>query len=321
MSVSADYLLQCSAETRFPASTLERVVRLGELAGDVARHPVLGEALALKGGTPLNLGFGRPQRLSVDLDYDYIAHVDRERMLADRPRIEDAVAELAERQGYRVQRSADAFAGRKLHLHFRSALGPAGLVQVDVNYLHRLPLDEPATMTLWQPGELDQPSVRVVGERELLVGKLLALLDRGSPRDAWDVAALPAPMGELLGQPRLRQLFLAMAATLDQPLPRYRYERLEAALSDLVVREQLAPMLTAGQHPDAQDLAARAWRAVAPLVHLSPEEAAYFAAIDEGELRLELLFPDEPAEAARLYAHPALQWKLANLGQRPSKRS
>ena len=320
MSVSADYLLQCSAETGFPAATLERVVRLGELAGDVARHPVLGEALSLKGGTPLNLGFGPPQRLSVDLDYNYVAHVEREQMLADRPHVEDVIVRLAERQGYRVQRSADAFAGRKLHLHFRSALGPAGLVQVDVNYLHRLPLDEPVVLTLWQPGELDPPRVRVVDGRELLVGKLLALLDRGSPRDAWDVAVLPAPMCELLGQPRLRQLFLAMAATLDQPLPRYRRERLEAILSDLAVHEQLAPMLTAGQRPDAHDLAARAWRAVAPLVHLSPEEAAYFAAIDEGKLRLELLFPDEPAEAARLSAHPALQWKLANLGKRPKRR-
>jgi hypothetical protein len=254
----------------------------------------------LKGGTPLNLGFGPPQRLSVDLDYNYVAHVERERMLTDRPRAEDAVVRLAERQGYRVQRSADAFAGRKLHLHFRSALGASGLVQVDVNYLHRLPLDEPVALTLWQPGELDRPSVRVVSERELFVGKLLALLDRGSPRDAWDVAPLPAP--------------------LDQPLPRYTHERLTATLSDRAVREQLAPMLSAGQRPDAQDLAARAWRAVAPLVHLSPAEAAYFAAIDEGDLRLDLLFPDVPAEAARLSLHPALQWKLANLKQRPQRR-
>jgi hypothetical protein len=320
MSVSGDYLLRCSVETGFPAATLERVARLGELAGDVARHPALGEALALKGGTPLNLGFGPPQRLSVDLDYNYVAHVERERMLADRPRVEDAFARLAERQGYRVQRSADAFAGRKLHLHFRSALGPAGLVQVDVNYLHRLPLDKPVALTLWQPGGLDRPSVRVVSARELLVGKLLALLDRGSPRDAWDVAALPAPLRELLGQPRLRQLFLALAATLDQPLPRYTHERLTATLSNRAVHEQLAPMLTAGLRPDAQDLAARAWRAVAPLVHLSPAEAAYFATIDRGDLRLGLLFPNEPAEAARLFAHPALQWKLANLSKRPQGR-
>src|SRR5665647_699670 len=76
MSVSANYLRRCAAETGFPAGTLERVVRLGELAADIARHPRLGEALALKGGTPLNLGFGPPHRLSIDLDYNYVARLD-----------------------------------------------------------------------------------------------------------------------------------------------------------------------------------------------------------------------------------------------------
>ena len=122
MSVSADYLLRCSVETGFPAATLERVVRLGELAGDVARHPVLGEALALKGGTPLNLGFwpapaavGRPR---LRLCRPRRARTDARRPSANRSRGRSVPAE---RQGYRVQRSADAFAGRKLHLHFRSA--------------------------------------------------------------------------------------------------------------------------------------------------------------------------------------------------------
>jgi len=78
MSVSADYLLRCAAETGFQAGTLERVVRLGDLAADIARHPRLGDALALKGGTPLNLGFGPPRRLSIDLDYNYVAQLDRD---------------------------------------------------------------------------------------------------------------------------------------------------------------------------------------------------------------------------------------------------
>jgi predicted nucleotidyltransferase component of viral defense system len=72
MSPSLEYLERCAAETGFQVIAIEKVVRLGELAGDVAGHPVLGEALALKGGSALNLCFGPPQRLSVDLDYNYI---------------------------------------------------------------------------------------------------------------------------------------------------------------------------------------------------------------------------------------------------------
>jgi predicted nucleotidyltransferase component of viral defense system len=313
MSVSLDYLQRCGAQTGFQPATLEKVVRLGELAGDIARHPLLGKTLALKGGTPLNLAFGPPRRLSVDLDYNYVAKVDRDAMLADRPHVENALTVLAERQGYRVQPSADAFAGRTLHLHFSSAFGMGGVIQIDINYLHRLPLDDVEDRTLWQPGELDRPRVVVVSVQELLVGKLLALLDRGSPRDAWDVASLPGAVAEVASTPRLRQLFVALAATLDQPLATYTRQRLDAQLTERLVTAQLTPMLAVEGPPDARALADQAWELVAGLVTLSQGERDYFAAVEQGELRLELLFPDQPAEAARLAGSPALQWKLANV--------
>jgi len=97
MSPSLEYLERCSAETGYQVSALEKVVRLGEMAADIARHPLLGEALALKGGTALNLCFGPPGRLSVDLDYNYIAHIEREKMLAAR---HDKVIET--RQGMKI---------------------------------------------------------------------------------------------------------------------------------------------------------------------------------------------------------------------------
>ncbi len=124
MSPSREYLDRCAGQTGYHVTTLEKVVRLGELAGDIARHPFLGKALLLKGGTALNLCLGTPYRLSVDLDFNYVAHLDREDMLADRPRVEQDIAQLAQRHGYRVQHSADAFAGRKLYLSYTSALGP-----------------------------------------------------------------------------------------------------------------------------------------------------------------------------------------------------
>jgi len=68
MSVSRETLAAASAESGFRPETLEKVVRLGQLAGDIARQPVLSRALALKGGTALNLCFGPPRRLSVDLE-------------------------------------------------------------------------------------------------------------------------------------------------------------------------------------------------------------------------------------------------------------
>ena len=44
MSVSPDFLERCAEETGFLPATLEKVIRLGELAGDIGRHPFLALA-------------------------------------------------------------------------------------------------------------------------------------------------------------------------------------------------------------------------------------------------------------------------------------
>lgn len=94
MPASAELLQRTAAGTTSQAAALEKVVRLGELAGDVARHPLLGPTLTLKGGTALKLCWGGPSRLSVDLDYNLVGQLDRAAMLEARPRIEKAVEEL-----------------------------------------------------------------------------------------------------------------------------------------------------------------------------------------------------------------------------------
>lgn len=313
MSVSFQYLERCSAETGFQVDPLEKVVRLGELAANVARHPFLSKVLALKGGTLLNLCFGPPRRLSVDLDFNYIGHIERQKMLDDRPRVEAAVAELAQRGGYRLQLSANAFAGRKFYLLYQSVLGQEDRVEVDLNFLFRLPFAGTKMRILWQPGDLDRPRVGSVGDTELLVGKLLALLDRCAARDVWDVANLPEVAVEVLKSSRLRVHFIALVAILNHPLPTYTRDRLKHLVSDRAVVEHVAPLLNAIPPPRAQDLVEQAWAILEPLLSLKEHEKAYLAAINEGELRPELIFPKDSEEASRLAQHPAILWKVANV--------
>ena len=313
MNVSLEYLERCSAQTGYPVSPLEKVVRLGEMAGDVARHPFLGSVLALKGGTALNLCFGPPKRLSVDLDYNYTGHRDREKMLTDRPRVEQAVAELAKRKGYRVQQSRDAFAGRKIYLIYRSVLGPEERIELDLNFLFRVPIAGTEQGELWQPGELDLPEVRMVGLQEIVAGKMLAMLDRGAARDVWDLANLPAPANDAKGLPSFRALFIALAAILDHPLPTYTLSRLKGLVTERTVVEQLAPMLAVDAPPRADDLIKQAWAVLSEFMTLRPNEAAYIASIERGELRPELLFPDDPETAQRIAEHPAILWKVTNV--------
>jgi predicted nucleotidyltransferase component of viral defense system len=155
VSLSLEFLDRCASESGFRVAALEKVGLLGELAGDIMRHPFLGKSLALKGGSALNLCFSPPERLSVDLDFNYIAHAEREKMLEERPLIEGALIELANKQKFRVQKSAETFAGRKFYLHY---LGSVDRIEVDLNFIFRVPLSGLESCELWQPAVLENCS-------------------------------------------------------------------------------------------------------------------------------------------------------------------
>jgi len=314
MSVSLTYLERCAGDTGYSVPTLEKVTRLGEIAATIARHPALSAALALKGGTALNLCTGlAPTRMSVDLDYNYIAHAERPRMLAERPDVESVVEEVAHRLGYRVQRSRDEFAGRKVFAAYKSVLGTDARVEIDLNFLFRVPLDGVVDAEMWQPGDLDRPGVRTVSLLELCVGKLLALLDRAAPRDAWDAVRLQSTARELLQSPRFRAFFIAASAILDHPISTYSHERMRERLTAEMIETQLVPMLAAGLPPSAAALVDEAWSVLAPFVELRPHETEYVEAVQRGELRPEILFPDQPDDANVIANHPAIRWKVENV--------
>jgi hypothetical protein len=313
MSVSLEYLQRCSVQTGYQVPPLEKIVRLGDMAGDVARHPLLGRVLTLKGGTALNLCFGPPKRLSVDLDFNYTGHRDREKMLVDRQRVEEAVSELARRKGYRVQQSRDAFAGRKFYLVYRSVLGPEERIELDLNFLFRVPIAGTRKGELWQPGELDRPEVRMISLQEIVIGKMLAMLDRGAARDVWDLANLPEPANDVRGLPSFRAWFIALSAILDHPLPTYTLNRLEGLVTQRAVVEQLAPLLSVDAPLRAEDLVKPAWAEISEFLTLKPNESSYIASIERGEVRPDTLFVDDPEAAERLAQHPAVLWKVANV--------
>ncbi|MDY7092524.1 MAG: nucleotidyl transferase AbiEii/AbiGii toxin family protein [Acidobacteriota bacterium] len=311
MSLEHLRLEELVAETGFRPETLEKVIRLGDLAGDIHRHPLLGRVLVLKGGTALNLCFGPPQRLSVDLDYNYVGALDRAAMQEARPEVEGALEALAERKGFRLQRSPRDHAGRTLYLGYRSSIGVPDQVQVDVNYLFREPLVVTEQCSLWQPGQLERPATRIVGLEELCAGKICALLSRRAPRDLYDVAFLPSKVGELWHKARFRRFIVAFSSILTHPMSSYGLERLDE-IDDQSVESQLLPMLQQGRSITANRLREMARDALEPILDLSPQELDFVQRVQQGELRLELLFDPADEIADRFRRHPAVQWKIRN---------
>jgi predicted nucleotidyltransferase component of viral defense system len=102
--------------TGFRPEALEKAIRLIDLLEGLRSHPFLKTRVALKGGTALNLFVFEVPRLSVDVDLNYIGAADRATMLAERPKVEQAVQAVCGRRAI-----ASKFSGVRLQpsRHYR----------------------------------------------------------------------------------------------------------------------------------------------------------------------------------------------------------
>lgn len=313
MRYSREYLDRLSGTTGFPPAGLERIVRLERFLGQVTAHPFLGSRLVLKGGTALNLFYAEAPRLSVDLDFNYVGTEEREGTLRERPEIERAIETIAAGDWYHVQRAAEAHAGRKIYLAYLNALDTRDRMEVDLNYMFRVPLAASMLREGWTP-DPDLPCrARIAGFEEVMAGKVLALLDRAAVRDlydsAWFVRTPPEHDAVLF-----RRLCVGLSGVLPRPLTEYDASRLR--LDQRQIDRELQPLLRGDSRPDADELVRLVGRLVSSLANLSADEKRYVDELQWGEFHPELVTGDDNDLAHRLERHPALLWKLENARKR-----
>lgn len=311
MNLDPELLAASSADTGFSTAALEKVVRLGELAASIDRHPALSPALVLKGGAALNLCSEAPTRLSVDLDFNFAGTPDRDAMMRSRPDIEAAVERIGRADGYMIQKSADDHAGRKIYMLYRNAAGNADRIEIDLNFMHRVSFGRARRGALWQPTGISRPKVTLAGLEDTAAGKLCAMLDRTKPRDLYDVARLPPVAGAFWNTRQFRRLFVAFSGSLDHPLYSYHRQRLER-VDQAQVDSELAPMLATGQRPLANDLIEAAWEAMSHLLDIEAAEREFVDRLQAGELCPGLLLPADEEMAEKVESFPPLLWKVQN---------
>lgn len=195
-----------AAATGFGADALEKVIRLLELLEGFRSHPFLGSRVALKGGTALNLFVFEVPRLSVDIDLDYTGAAERDVMLAERPKAEQAIQAVCGRAGMQIKRVPGEHAGGKWRLSYTSVSGRAGTLEVDVNFLLRTPLWPIVATDSRCIGSFGVARVPMLDVHELAAGKLAALFGRAASRDLFDVRELLA--AKSLDPERLRLAFV-----------------------------------------------------------------------------------------------------------------
>ena len=313
---SAQTLQRIAAETRLPAATLEKVLRLLDVLQAIAEDRDLKSRVALKGGTALNVFHLRLDRLSVDIDLNYVGAVDRAAMEADRPLVDEALLRLLEAQGYQVRRQPPGHAGGKWVARYSSALGSGASIEVDLNYMARAPLFGVQTMTSTPLGGVSATGISMLDLHEVVAGKLVALLDRRAARDLFDARRILET--QTLDWSLVRVGVLAWGAA-------GRRDWREASLDDIggdprELRQKLAICLPQDFFEAAGGVdrwiahsVAICRAGLAPLFERTVGEAAFLdRLLDAGEVDPSGLAASD-AVKARVAAMPMLAWKAQNV--------
>lgn len=315
MRISREKLMSESASTGFRSEMLEKVINLLSLLEGLQSHPYLRDRIVLKGGTALNLFLFDIPRLSVDIDMNYIGASDRETMLAERPRVEQAVAAVCGREGLSIERMPEDHAGGKWRLRYGSALAQGGNLELDLNFMYRIPLWPVIRRDSCMLGSFCARNIAVLDEHELAAGKLAALLDRHAARDLFDVHHLLNSQD--LDQSKLRLAFVVYGAMNRRDWRTVSTDNISFDSTDL--REILLPVLRTGylsevKDPDewAKKMVDECCTNLGVVLPFTNQEREFLDCIlDHGEIEPSLLTED-PEMIDRIQRHPWLLWKAQN---------
>ena len=318
MKVSRERLLAEAGSTGYRPDLLEKVLHLLALLEGLRKHPFLKGRLALKGGTALNLFVFDLPRLSVDIDLNYIGAPDREVMLAERPKIEEAINAVCSREGLSVRRRPDEYAGGKWFLEYQSALGSRGNLELDLNFLLRVPLWPVAPRNSCLIGPYGATEVLVLDEHELAAAKLTALLARRAARDLFD-AHLLLTRGRL-DRERLRIAFVTYGA-----MNRRDWRKVSVKDADFnagEIESFLVPLLRKDFLEGTDHVSAWAARllqecrdGLSVVLPLADHEVEFLdKLLDHGEIEPSLLTTDGQLKE-RIRRHPGIEWKALNVRQ------
>lgn len=314
MILSKQTLQQEAMHTGFRAEILEKVFLLMDLLSEFSTYPQLAKKLVLKGGTALNLFHFNLPRLSVDIDLNYIGAVDREAMLAERDILQRTVIAICARRRLSLERNPKVHAGGKMIWRYPSVLGQNGNLEIDLNFMYRVPLWPAELKSSCLVGSLQIHQIPVLDIHELAAGKLVALIDRQTGRDLFDVYHLLTNL--TLDDEKLR-LALVIYAGMNRKknLITLRPQDISFDINEL--KNKLIPLLSKKDLDNmrsisawAQHLVNQCQKAFERLLPLRQNEVDFLNCLQQfKELNPKLISNDEDF-CNRISQHPALLWKI-----------
>lgn len=319
---SRETLQRIASETGYQPGTLEKVLRLMDLLQEIMDDEVLSGRFALKGGTALNVFHLTLDRLSVDIDLNYVGALGRAVMVAERPELEAALTRILAAQGYQVRRQPEEHAGGKWIARHASSLGGQGSLEVDINFMMREPLFGTQRMNSVTFGDRQATNVLVLDRHEIVAGKLVALLSRRAARDLFDARRIFVMSGLDWRSIKAAMLGIGAAGRAD-----WRTVSVDAIGADDTELKAKLLMCLPRTYFDAYGSVGEWTKAaidecrthLAPILQLSGNERAFLdGVIDRGEIDAVLLEADAELRQ-RIARMPILNWKAENVRKSNAK--
>lgn len=324
MKISKQELIQEASKTGFRPEILEKVWHLMSILDGISVHPFLMDKLALKGGTALNLFLLDLPRLSVDIDLNYIGKIGREEMLQERPVVEKALEAVFQREGMNIRRIPTKHAGGKWQLRYESALGIGSNLEIDLNFMFRVPLYEVSKRRSHIIGERQTQEIPLLDLHELGAGKLAALFSRQASRDLFDAHELLTKQS--LDFEKFRLICLLYGGMSSKDWRTLSPEKLQFNKKEL--QQQLIPVLrktalgnTAKWEDWTIQLLNGCKDTLKALFPLREQELLFLEQLwDNGTIEPSLITSDQTL-ITKINQHPQLLWKagLAKLNKSSGK--
>jgi predicted nucleotidyltransferase component of viral defense system len=319
MNLTPEDISREVASTGFGGDALEKAFRLMALLDALGSHPFLKTRMALKGGTALNLFYSDVPRLSVDVDLNYIGAAERENMLAERAKLERAVGAACSRVGFTIRRMPSEHAGGKWRLTYVAAAGGRGNLELDVNFMLRVPLWPPRIAECHPVGSFKAAPITVLDPHELAAGKLAALLARGANRDVFDAHRLLAAPD--LDPARLRLGFVVYGAMNRTDWRTVSPRDVEGDPASAA--HDLLPMLRSNIAPARGEVARWLGRLVAEcrerlavVLPLQADELEFLERLNGAGTVVPEALTSDAAMQGVIRSHPGLRWKALNVRRR-----
>ena len=309
---SKQELSKQAQELGFVRDTFEKMLRLADILKIISGDPLLSTALALKGGTAINLTIFNLPRLSIDIDFDYAHNNTRDEMAKEREMITSVLGRYMAANGYELSSKSKYFHSLDSFVYtYANSAGIKDNIKVEINYslrCHVLPFVSKSIETL---GVFSETGILSVAPAEIFASKIIALLTRTAARDLYDIHnMITFGLFDESETAVLRKIAVFYFTIASDEIPESFDIKRIYSLTNHRIRTDLQPVLRKKERFDLSSAQKRVEGYLTDLLVLDIAERQYLDAFREGEYKPELLFEDTDI-LERIAIHPMAAWKIS----------